>query len=160
MFINPTAVQTNGIRFADGQIQGMNMTTAMIEQGADITIAVDLTADGIGIQQLQLVVTVALPVGFLLFQSFQLFVVHRHKQAAGAIVALNLIALDTFADDLATFKHHAAEHSCRVRSVGFFNDVNIAAIGVNQLAAVASAGAKANSGAFQQHHVVAHFGKM
>ena len=86
--------------------------------------------------------------------------IQRDKQPAGAIVAGNLIALDTFANNVAAFKHHAAEHFRGIRAVGFFDNVDIAAIGVNQLAAVASAGAEADTRAFQQHHIVAHFGQM
>ncbi|WP_074430238.1 NAD(P)/FAD-dependent oxidoreductase, partial [Shigella sonnei] len=38
--------------------------------------------------------------GSMMFEGGELFIIHRHKQAAGAVVAVNLIAFDTFADDL------------------------------------------------------------
>ncbi|SBM14103.1 Uncharacterised protein [Klebsiella oxytoca] len=109
----------------------MDMAAAAIQQGAGVAVAVDFAANSAGIQQLQLGIAVALPVGFLLFQSFQLFMIHRDKQPAGAIVAGNLIALDALANNIAAFKHHAAEHFRRVRAVGFLDNVDIAAIGVN-----------------------------
>ena len=136
------------------------MAAAVVEQGADVAVAVHFATNGLSVQQLQLGVAVALPVGFLLFQGFQLFMVHRHEQAARAVIALDLIPLDAFADDIAAFEHHAAEHFCRIRAVVLFNDVDIAAIGVDQLTAVAAAGAEADARPFQHHHVVAHFGQM
>ena len=138
----------------------MNMAAAVVEQGADVAVAVHFATNRLSVQQLQLRVAVALPVGFLFFQRLQLFVIHRHEQAARAIIALDLVALDTFANNIAAFEHHAAEHFSGIRAVVFFNHVDIAAVGVNQLTAIAAAGAEADARPFQHHHVVAHFGQM
>ncbi|WP_077872775.1 NAD(P)/FAD-dependent oxidoreductase, partial [Escherichia coli] len=63
--------------------------------------------------------------GSMMFEGGELFIIHRHKQAAGAVVAVNLIAFDTFADDLATLEHHAAEHTGGVHAVAFFDHVDV-----------------------------------
>ncbi len=123
----------------------MNMPTAVIQQRTSVAIAGDLAANSVGVQQLQLFIAVAFPVLFLLFQSRELFIIHRHKQAAGAVIAVNLITFDTFADDLAAFEHHAAEHTGGVHAVAFFDDVDVAAVRVHKLPAVASACAEADA---------------
>ena len=123
----------------------MNMPAAVIKQRAGIAIAGDLAANGVGVQQFQLFIAVAFPVLFLLFKCGELFIIHRHKQAAGAVVAVNLITFDALADDLAAFKHHAAEHTGGVHAVAFFDNVDVAAVGVHKLPAVAPAGAIADA---------------
>ena len=123
----------------------MNMPTAVIQQRTGIAIAGYFTANGVGVQQFQLFIAVAFPVLFLLFKCGELFIIHRHKQAAGAVVAVNLITFDTFADDLTTFEHHAAEHTGGVHAVAFFDHVDVAAVGVHKLPAVASACAEADA---------------
>ena len=123
----------------------MNMPTAVIQQRTSVAIAGYFTANGVSIQQLQLFIAVAFPVLFLLFECGELFIIHRHKQAAGAVVAVNLIAFDTFADDLATLEHHAAEHTGGVHAVAFFDHVDVAAVGVHKLPAIAPACAKADA---------------
>ena len=75
LFIHPPAVQANGVRFADRQVQRMNVPPAAVQQRAGIAFAVDFPADGAGVQQLQLRVAVAFPVGFLLLQRLQLLMV-------------------------------------------------------------------------------------
>lgn len=67
LLIHPAAVQANGIRFADGEVQRVNMAAAVVEQGADVAVTVHFATNGLSVQQLQLGVAVALPVGFLLF---------------------------------------------------------------------------------------------
>ncbi len=54
----------------DGKVQRVNMAAAVVEQGADVAVAVHFATNGLSVQQLQLGVAVALPVGFLLFQGF------------------------------------------------------------------------------------------
>ena len=138
----------------------MNMSPAAVQQRAGIAFAVDFPADRAGIQQLQLRVAVAFPVGFLLFQRLQLLMVQGNKQPAGTIVALDLIALNTLPDDFPAFKHHAPKDFGSIGAIVFLNHVDIAAVGVNQLAAVASAGTEADARPFKEHHVVAHFSEM
>ena len=121
------------------------MPTAVIQQRTGIAIAGYFTANGVGVQQFQLFIAVAFPVLFLLFKCGELFIIHRHKQAAGAVVAVNLITFDTFADDLTTFEHHAAEHTGGVHAVAFFDHVDVAAVGVHKLSAIAPACAKADA---------------
>ena len=121
------------------------MPAAVIQQRAGIAIAGDFTTNGVGIQQLQLFIAVTFPVLFLLFQSRELFIIHRPKQAAGAVVAVNLITFDALANDLAAFKHHAAEHTGSVHAIAFFDNVDVAAVGVYKLPTVAPAGAEADA---------------
>ena len=143
--IHAPAVQADGIDFANGEIQRVDMPTTVIQQRPCVAIAGDLAANGVGVQQFQLFITVAFPVLFLLFQSRELFIIHRHKQAAGAVVAINLITFDALADDLAALKHHAAKHTGGVYAVAFFDNVDVAAVGVYKLPAVAPAGAEADA---------------
>ncbi|MNY37792.1 hypothetical protein D3C86_1723770 [compost metagenome] len=81
-------------------------------------------------------------------------VVQRGEDAARAIVTFDGVPLDTAANDLCAFKHHAAEQTGAFGAITLFNDVDIAAVGVHQLPAVTSAGTETDAGRLQHHHVV------
>ena len=68
----------------------------------------------------------------------ELLVVQRGEDAAGAVVAVDGVAADAAADDLRAFKHHAAEQAGAFRAVALFNHIDVAAVRVDQLAAVAA----------------------
>lgn len=87
----------------------------------------------------------------------ELLVVQRGEDAAGAVVAVDGVAADAAADDLRAFKHHAAEQAGAFRAVALFNHIDVAAVRVDQLAAVAAAGAETDARRFQHHHVIAGF---
>ncbi len=62
-------------------------------------------------------------------------------------------------DDVGAFEDHAAEDFGGLVAVALFDDIDVAAVGVDQLAAVATAGAEADFGGFEHGHAVAGFGE-
>ncbi len=88
-----------------------------------------------------------------------LALIERCENAAGAIVAGDGVAIDAVADNLRPFEHHAAQHLRSLFTVALLNDIDIAAVGIHHLAAVAAAGAEADVGRFQHHHIVTGFGR-
>ncbi|CCJ84274.1 conserved hypothetical protein [Cronobacter dublinensis 582] len=151
---NPAALLANRLGLAEREIQRVNMPTVAVEQRAGVTLARNLPAHRVGVQQLQPRIAVALPVRLLLHQPQILLAVKRHKQPARAIVTLDVVTRNALADDFAALKHHAAEHPRGVGAVARFDNVDIAAVGVHHLAAVTPARAIADARRLQQHHVI------
>ncbi|MNC07617.1 hypothetical protein D3C75_551700 [compost metagenome] len=77
------------------------------------------------------------------------------KDTALLQIALDVVALDPLADDVSPLKQHGAEQPGLIRRAVRFYGVDVTAVGVDYLAAVAAAGAKADSRGFQHHHLVA-----
>ena len=130
------------------------MAAALVQQGADVTIARDHLAHPVGIEQLQLVVAPLLPARLLRLELVQLLLGLGGKDPALLQIALDVVALDPLADDLAPLKQHGAEQPGLIRRAVRFDGVDVAAVGVDDLAAVAAAGAKADPGRLQHHHLV------
>lgn len=141
--------------FSQCQIERVDMAAALVEQGADVAIARDQLAHTLGIEQLQLVVAPLLPAGVLGFELVQLLLGLGSKDAPLLQIALDVVALDPLADDLAPFKQHGTEQPGLIRRAVRFYGLDVAAVGVDDLAAVAAAGAKTDPGRLEHHHLVA-----
>src|SRR5471030_26579 len=102
---------------------------------------------------------VAVPQCLLLTQLIELFTAEGGENTARTVIAVDGVLVDALADDIGPFEHHAAKHIGGMASVAVFDDVNIPAVGVNHLTAVAATGAPADAGGFQYHHVVTGFSK-
>jgi hypothetical protein len=100
------------------------MLGSMMFEGGDIIREriqryqiVYFATNGMAVEQLQLGIAVALPVGFLLFQRFHLLMVHGHKQAAyqiqcdyrpgGLFVAMNHKQMETLEEQKANWERYA-----------------------------------------------------
>ena len=88
-----------------------------------------------------------------------MLLVHRGEDAARAVVALDVVVLYALTDDVGAFEDHAAEDFGGLVAVALFDDIDVAAVGVDQLTAVATAGAETDFGGFEHGHAVARFGE-
>lgn len=139
------------------QIERVNVATAVIQQCINVAIAGDFLSCSVGVQSFELGNAITLPVLFLRDQRVVLLVVQRDEDTAGAIVAFDGVLFNTAANDLCALKHHAAEQSGAFRAVTLIKHIDAADIGVDQLAAVAAAGTKADAGGIKYYHVIAGF---
>ncbi|MNX75034.1 hypothetical protein D3C86_1064920 [compost metagenome] len=145
--------------FAEGQVQRVNVAALHVQQAADVGIGTDFALDVGRVEHFQVLVAVAFPALLLLGQALELLLVHRREDAAGAVVALDVVVLYALTDDVGAFENHAAEDFGGLVAVALFDDIDVAAVGVDQLAAVATAGAEADFGRFEHGHAVARFGE-
>ncbi|MND54335.1 hypothetical protein D3C80_453930 [compost metagenome] len=136
------------------------MAAVAVQQPANVTIARDLAADSLPIQPFQLVIAIAPPAGLLLLQRVALFRVQSGEDTAGPVVTGDGVLIDALADNLCAFEHHAAEHGGGVSAITRFNDVDIAAVRVDYLPAVAAAGTPADARSLQYHHVITGLDQM
>ena len=124
------------------------MAAALVQQGAGVAIARHHLAHPVGIEQLQLVVLPHFSQrACCALSSCSCFSVSAAKTADPPQIALDVVALDPLADDLASLKQHGAEQPGLFRRAIRFYGVDVAAVGVDDLAAVATAGAKAHRAA-------------
>ncbi|MNN95617.1 hypothetical protein D3C81_2144510 [compost metagenome] len=72
---------------------------------------------------------------------------------------MDVVFLDARTDDVGAFEDHAAENFCSLVAVALFDHVDVATVRVDQLTAVAAAGAVADFRRFQHRHFVAGFGE-
>src|SRR5699024_4512047 len=94
------------------------------------------------------------------FEFAHLAPVECREHAAAAQVAIDLVAGGPLADDVAALEGHGAERGrCRF-AVAPGDDVDIAAVAVDDLAAVAPAGTPADTGRFQHDHPPAALGQL
>ncbi|MNS94424.1 hypothetical protein D3C72_1286410 [compost metagenome] len=155
LFEDLPTLHTNGFGLPQRQIEGMDMAATLVEQGADVAIACHHLAHPVGIEQLQLVVAPLLPALILRLEFVKLLLGLGGKDPALLQIALDVVAFDPLADDLAPFKQHGTEQPGLIRRAIRFYGVDVAAVGVDDLAAVATAGAEADPGRLQHHHLVA-----
>ncbi|MNV66791.1 hypothetical protein D3C71_1595630 [compost metagenome] len=135
----------------------MYVTALQVQQAADVVFRTDFPGDFGGIEHAQVVVAVTLPAAFLLSQAFELLLVQRGKNAAGLVVALDVVLFDARTNDVGTFEDHAAEHFGGFVAIALLDDIDVAAVGVDQLPAIATTGAVTDLGGFQHGDAVARF---
>ena len=135
----------------------MNVAALHVQQAANVSVGTHFATNIRCIEHLQIAVAVAFPVALLLGQAIELFLVHRRENTARAVVALDVVILDARTNDVGAFEDHAAEDFCSLVAVALFDDVDVAAIGVDQLPAIATAGAIADFRRFQHGDFVAGF---
>ncbi len=135
--------------FAQCQIERMDMATAHVQQAANIAFACDACPDAAFVEQLQLRVAVALPQALLRLQMVHLPGRQRRKYTAVLEIALDAIARHTVADDTSPFECHGAQKLRLLGADGLFDDVDVTAITVDDLPAVAARGAETYPRGFQ-----------
>src|SRR5690606_3429582 len=109
------------------------------------------------IQQLQLGIAVALPELFLSLQMAQLPGSEGGKHAAVLEVAVDAVPFDALADDARALESHQPELLRLFWRYTALYHVNIAAVAVDDLSAVASGCTESDPGGFQHHHPHAVF---
>ncbi|MNX45691.1 hypothetical protein D3C86_762150 [compost metagenome] len=150
-----TTQGADGFRLPQRQVEGVDMAAALVQQGADVAIACHHLAHPFGIEQLQLIVAPLLPAGMLCLEFVELLLRLGGKDPPLLQIALDVVALDPLADDVSPLKQHGAEQPGLIRRAVRFYGVDVTAVGVDYLAAVAAAGAKPHPGRLQHHHLVA-----
>ncbi|VVM93551.1 hypothetical protein PS681_02935 [Pseudomonas fluorescens] len=137
----------------------MNVAALHVQQTTNVSIGADFATNLSRIKHLQIAVAVTFPAALLLGQTVELFLVHCCEDAARAVVAFDVVFLDARTDDVGAFEDHAAEDFRSLVAVARFDHVDVAAVGVDELTAVATAGAVADFCRFQHRHFVAGFGE-
>src|SRR5690606_25029136 len=133
-------------------IERVDMSAASVQHATDIALGVDYTADRLGIEQFELVMAVTLPELFLLLQLPELSSIHGGKDTAILQVAVDAIALDAVTDDASALKSHFAQQAGMFRADLFFNGIQITAVTVDDLTAIAPGRTEPDPGSFQHGH--------
>src|SRR5690606_40796983 len=114
----------------------MNMTALFVDHSTYIVVAGDHVANGIAIEQFQVLVAVALPESLLCLQMVHLLRGKCGKNTAILQVALNTVTRHAITNDAAALKRHLADQ------LGFFDrhtvfyGIDVAAVTVDDLPAI------------------------
>ena len=160
LLVNHAAQRFQGGCLAQRQIQRMKVAAGVIDQHAGIAVAADLTLVGVAFQQFELIVAVTLPQRLMMPQGFELLGVAGGEQVAVAQVALDAVGRDALADHPVALERHVAQSTSRLDAVLVFDHVHVAAVAVDDLAAIAPRGAIADARGFQHDHLQAFLGQM
>ncbi|MNO85905.1 hypothetical protein D3C76_772890 [compost metagenome] len=157
LLVNHAAQGFHGRGFAQGEVQRVDVAAAHVEHAADVAVGSDDFTDAFGVHQFQLGVAEALPELLLRLQVAHLLGAECGEHATVLQVALDVVLGDALANDAAAFEGHLAEQLRLLRADGAFDDVDVAAIAVDDLTAVAPGRAKANLGRFEDSDLEAVF---
>ncbi|MCY1526586.1 hypothetical protein D9M68_616200 [compost metagenome] len=141
--------------FAQGQVQRVDVAAAHVQHAADVIVGRGDFTNALGVQHLQLGMTVALPQLLLRLQMLHLLRGEGCEHAAVLQVALDVVLLDAVADDAAALERHLAHQLGMPGVGGALDHVDIAAIAVHDLAAVAAGGTKTYLGGFEDGYLEA-----
>ena len=131
----------------------MDMASAHVEHAANVALGIDHFAYAARIHELQLGVPVTFPERLLGFQMLHLLGGHRCKYTAVLEVAVDVVARYAVANDARTLKGHLSEQAGLFLADGALDHVDVPTVAVDDLAAVATGGAKADARCFQQGHL-------
>ncbi|MND64867.1 hypothetical protein D3C80_562150 [compost metagenome] len=143
--------------FAQGQVQRVDVAAAHVQHAADVAVACDYFTDALLVHQLELVVAKAFPQALLRLQVAHLFRGDGCEHATVFQVALDIVLGDTLTNDAATFECHLAQQLCLLGADGALDHVDVTAVAVDDLAAVAAGRAKTNLGGFDDADLEAVF---
>ena len=149
-----------GGRFAQGQVERMQMPRAHVDQAADVAVGTHHRVHFIGLQQAGFVTVAEAAQFFGVFgKTFQVAGLVGEVAVAPGQVAGDLKTLDPLSDDFHRFQAHEFHltHAVRTDHVGEL--IEAMADAANQLPAIAAAGAPADLVRFEQHHAEAAFGQ-
>ncbi|MNP49741.1 hypothetical protein D3C76_1439480 [compost metagenome] len=116
----------------------MDVATAHVQHAADVTVAGHHFTDAFLVHQLQLVVAKALPQALLRLQVAHLLGGQGGEYATVLEIALDVVLGDTLTNDAPAFERHMAEQLCLLGADGALDHVDVTAITVDDLAAVAA----------------------
>ncbi|MNT19516.1 hypothetical protein D3C72_1547780 [compost metagenome] len=135
----------------------MDVAAAHVEHAAQVLIAIDDFTNALLVHQFQLGMAEALPQAFLRFQVAHLLGGQGSEYATVFQVALDVVLGHALTDDAPALESHVAEQLCLFRADGAFDDIDVAAITVDDLATVAARSAETDFGGFQHGHTKARF---
>lgn len=147
----------DGIGLAQGQVEGVNVPAVRIQHATNIDVAGHMLLECLAVEQLQAIVSIACPQGLLGLEMLHLLRVQGCENAAVLEVAVDAVALDPLADDAGPFEGHLAHQGSRIGCCGALDGVDIPAVAVDDLPAIAPRCAKANLGCLQHDDVKALF---
>ncbi|MNS16661.1 hypothetical protein D3C72_483180 [compost metagenome] len=136
LLINCPAQGLDRRRFTQRQVKRMDMTATHVEHPADVLIASHHFADAALIHQLKLGVPETLPQALLGFEMTHLLGGHRGEHATVLQVALNVVPGDPITNDSPTLERHLPQQLGLLGTDRALDDIDIAAIAVNDLAAI------------------------
>ena len=140
---------------AEHQVERMDMAAMPVDHAADIAIGLHVFRHlGLG-HHFQTVMAVLLPGGADLAHFAHLLVGKSGKEAAIDQIAVYAVFRHPLANDPATLERHLAEPGGTVRAVAFGNRVEIAAVAVDDLPAIAAGRAKADAVGLDNDHRIA-----
>ncbi len=149
LLVDSAAERLHRRRFAEGEVQRMDVAAAHVKHATYIVVGRHHLADALGVHDLQLVVAVAFPQLFLRAQVIHLLLGEGGEHPAVLQVALDTVAGHALADDAPAFEGHLAEQLRFALADGALDHVDVAAVAVDDLAAVAPGSAEADLGGFQ-----------
>src|SRR5690606_38886036 len=151
LFMDHAAQRLHRRGFAEGEVERMDMAASPVEHAADVALACHHLAYALFVERLQLMVAVACPQRLLRLQVLHLLGVEGSEDAAVLQVAIDAVAGHVLANDPAAFERHGADETGLLDADAALDGVQVAAVAVDDLAAVTPRGAKAYSGRFQYH---------
>ncbi|MNI51252.1 hypothetical protein D3C73_1059640 [compost metagenome] len=149
LFVDRTAQRLDGRRFAQRQVQRVDVAATHVEHTAHVLLAIHHFADAILIHQLELRVTVALPQTLLRLQVTHLLGRHRRKHTAVLQVTLNIVFGDPLTNDAPTFERHLPQQLRLLAADRTLDHVDVTAVAVDDLATVATRCTETDLGRFQ-----------
>ena len=137
----------------------MHVTAAVVNRAADVAVGIDDGTQLFFIEHFDFIVAIARPEFLLRFEVVHLFGVKRGEHAAVFQITLDVVTLNAFANDAIAFERHVADQFRSLRIDLFGHGVNVAAVAIDQLAAVTTRCAEAHLNGFQNHHLHARLGQ-
>jgi hypothetical protein len=132
----------------------MNMAAAVVDQASQIAVAAEYAAQATLVEQLHVGVAMVRPQLPGCLQSPQLAGIAGDEYPAGTIVAVDPVALDQGANDLPSLEHHGAEGPGSSGAMALSDGVDIPAVAVDHLAAIAATRAPADPSRLQHHNPI------
>ena len=149
LLINGAAQGLDSRGLTQRQIERVNMPAAHVQQAALILVTGNHLTDPALIQQLQRRVAIAFPELLLGLQMAHLLSGDGSEYTAVFQITLDLILGHTLTNDLAAFKGHLPQQLSLLGADSAFDHIDIAAITVNDLPAVAARSAEPHLRGFQ-----------
>ena len=146
-------------RFAQHQVERMDMAAAMIDHPAGIDAGAYDGRDASAVDHLELGMAVAFPNRLLVLQLPHLARGEGSEKAALDQIAGDAVFRRALADDVAAFEGHVGQRARRTAAIAAFDDREVAAIAVDDLPAVAARGAPADALALQHDRPDAGLGQ-
>ncbi|MNX99990.1 hypothetical protein D3C86_1324690 [compost metagenome] len=136
-------------RFTQRQVKRMDVAATHVEHPADVLITSHYFANAALIHQLKLGMSETLPQALLGFEMPHLLGGHRGEHATVLQVALNAVPGDSLTNDSPTLERHLPQQLGLLGTDRALDDIDIAAIAVNDLAAITPGRPETHPGGFE-----------
>ncbi|MNH30386.1 hypothetical protein D3C79_906780 [compost metagenome] len=138
LLVDLAAQRLDGCGFAQRQVQWVDMAAAHVEHATQVLVAIDHFTNALLVHQFQLGVAEAFPQALLRFQVAHLLGGQGGEHATVFQIALDVVLGHALTDDAPAFEGHLAEQLRLLGADGAFDDIDVAAIAVDDLATVAA----------------------